>query len=223
MGPAWIRIRSTIPLEYEQLAMHNYSLLYYAAAARQEIEKDRRRIAAGKYPRPELAFFMMQICVERAIDLQRIARKIFCALAIRHKLPKHPKSLYEAIGAFRNAFAHDPILGRATAHGREMLPPPERLPKKGRPLLWRETADMSVNCMIDGLAYQERLWQELASFLQEQWASLAEAFLQVRQQPKFVADLGLAAFLPICQVPNAASPSGPRAASGTIVARSDSN
>ena len=221
-GPAWIRIRSTIPSEYEQLAMHNYSLLYYAAEARQGIREDRRRVAAGKYPRPERVFIMLQICVERAVDLQRIAREILCALAIRHKLPRHPKSLYEAIGAYRNAFAHDPILGRAIAHGREMLPPRERLPKKGRPLLWRVTADMPANCMVDGIAHQEQLWQELANFLQEQWASLAKAFLEARQQPKFVTDLGLAAFLPI-RVPNAASPSTPRAASGTIIARSDSN
>lgn len=220
-GSVWTRLRSTIPQAYEQLAMHNYSLFYYAAVARQSIDGDRRRLASGDYPHPERVFFALQACIENAKHLQYIARDILRGLLIAPELPRHPGHLYKEIGAYRNAFTHDPVLGRAVDHGRELLPSPELLPRRGRPLLWRDVAAIPSGHMIDCIECEDRCWQGLTTFFQTQWAALTDVFVQARQYPKFLADLGLAAFLPIRLISNTASLAGPSAASGTIIARSD--
>src|SRR4051794_14174062 len=56
VGPEWIRLRPNIPVEYERLAMHNYSLFYYSAMAYQGIQEDREALSSGKYPHPERVF-----------------------------------------------------------------------------------------------------------------------------------------------------------------------
>lgn len=153
VGPEWVRLRPNIPREYEILAMNNYSLFYYAATAREATDNDRRRVAGGKHPRPERVFFALQSCVDNAKELQKTARDILRDLGTRPELPKHPETLYRAIGAYRNAFTHNPLLGRAITHGRELLPPQAYLPKKRQPLLWSEVAQIPAKCMIDGLQY----------------------------------------------------------------------
>jgi hypothetical protein len=220
--PEWIRLRHSIPVEYEQLAMHNYSLFYYAATAWRAIEHDRNRLASRAYPHPERIFAAMQACVEQAKPLQTLARNILRRVGVdRPKLPKHPQELYEAVGTYRNAFAHDPVLGRAVDQGRELLPPKDRLPKDGSPLLWRDSAAIPTAEMIDGLSLEDDLWRQFAQFLQTQWKALDEAFVGARKHDTFVRDLGLQGLLPIRREPVAPSLLGPLAASGTIVARSD--
>lgn len=221
--PDWIRLRATIPADYERLAMHNYSLFYYAATAWRAIADDRRRLAAGAYPHPERFFAAMQACVEHAKPLQELARDILRSVGVdKPKFPKHPQDLYGTIGAYRNAFAHNPVLGRGVHQGRDLLPPLRLLPKKGSPMLWRDAATIPAAEMIDGITLEEELWQRLAEFLQAQWASLAEAFIEARNHDKFIEDLGLNGFLPIRCAPSAASLAGPVGASGTvIIARSD--
>ena len=204
--------------------MRNYSLFYYAATARRAIENDRKRLDSGAYPHPERIFAAMQACVEQAKPLQILARNILRGVGIdRPKFPKHPQDLYETIGAYRNAFAHDPVLGRAVDQGRELLPPLHRLPKDGSPMLWRDAAAIPTSEMIDGLKLEEDLWQQLAEFLQAQWKSLTEAFIEARKHDKFIEDLGLKGRLPIRCAPADASLAGPMAASGIIVARSDAH
>jgi hypothetical protein len=221
-GPQWIRLRQSIPVEYEQLAMHNYSLFYYAATAWRAIEHDRKRLASGEYPHPERIFTAMQSCVEQAKPLQTLARNILRRVGVdRPELPKHPQDLYETVGTYRNAFAHDPVLGRAVDHGRELLPPKDRLPKNGSPLLWRDAAAIPTAEMIDSLSFESDLWRQLAQFLQTQWKALAEAFVEGREHDTFVQDLGLRRVLPIRCEPIAPSLVGPLAASGIIVAHSD--
>lgn len=51
--------------------------------------------------------------------------------------------------------------------------------------------------MIDGIDLADRLWSTFSRFLQTQWLSLAEAFVQARQCAKFREHLGLNALLPI--------------------------
>jgi hypothetical protein len=221
-GPQWIRLRESIPVDYEQLAMHNYSLFYYAATTWRAIEHDRGRLTSRAYPHPERIFAAMQACVEQAKPLQTLARNILRRVGVdRPKLPKHPQDLYETVGTYRNAFAHDPVLGRAVDQGRELLPPRDRLPKDGSPLLWRDAAAIPTAEMVDGLAFESDLWGHLAQFLQTQWKALAEAFVEAREHDTFVRDLGLRGVLPIRCEPVAPSLVGPLAASGTIVARSD--
>jgi hypothetical protein len=220
-GPEWIRLRAGIPREYEQLAMHNYSLFYFAATARRSIDENRQFLLAGAYPHPERTFFALQASVEQAKELQNQARKLLLALGMKVKLPKHPESLYQSIRSYRNAFTHDPVLGRAVGHGRELLPPHDRLPQDGSPFLWSDAARIPAGEMIDGSVLENEIWQEFSIFLQTQWTVLMEAFVEVRQNAKFRADLDLATLLPICNVPPALSLAGSRAASGDFVARSD--
>jgi hypothetical protein len=197
-APGWIRLRSTIPCKYEQLAMHNYSVFYFAATARQAIDEDCQRLASGGYPHPERVFVALQASVERARDLQNLARRILLDLGIKWKFPKHPESLYTTIRLYRNALAHDPVLGRAIGHGRELLPPEARRPTERQTfLLWRHTALIPTSEMIDGCKLEHRLSSDLSIFLQKQWESLSDAFVQARQCNKFLTDLGLTTLLPI--------------------------
>jgi hypothetical protein len=222
-GPEWIRLRPSIPVEYEKMAMHNYSAFYYAASAWRVIEDDRERLASGAYPQPERFFAAMQACVEQAKALQRLARNILRRVGIdRPKLPKHPDGLYKTIGAYRNAFAHSPVLGRAVAQSRELLPPENRLPKNGI-LLWRDAAAIPTEELIDGLKLENDLWGRLAEFLQAQWKALTEAFIEARKQEQFIKDLGLRALLPIGCASSSPSLAVPQAASGTLVASSDAH
>jgi hypothetical protein len=196
----WIQARASIPCAYERLAMHNYSLFYFAAKARQAIDEDRQRLASENYPHPETAFFLLQASVEHAQELQRIARdEILCHLGIRRRFPKHPEPLYKTIRIYRNAFTHNPVLGRRVSHDREFLPPETHLPKRehDRYPPWRDTASIPTTEMIDLLDLEEDLWRRLSAFLQNQWEHLTEAFVQARQCPKFIADLRLGHLLPI--------------------------
>lgn len=220
----WIRLRTPIPQTYEELAMRNYSLFYYAATARRAIQNDRKRLDSRAYPHPEHIFAAMQASVEQAKKLQALARKILRSVGIdRPKFPKQPQTVYETIGAYRNAFAHDPVLGRGVNQGRELLPPPRRLPKDGSPMLWRDAAAIPTSEMIDGLQLEEELWQHLADFFQAQWQSLTEAFIAARKHDKFIEDLSLQGLLPIRCTPPDNFLAGPIAASGTIIARSDAH
>lgn len=148
MGAAWIRLRTDIPEQYELLAMHNYSLFYYAAIARQAIDEDRRRLQAGEYPQPERFFSASQICSDRSKNLQNLASVLLHEVGIDWKFPKQPESVYQTVAAYRNAFAHDPVLGRAIDQGRELLPPEHLLPEKGKPLLWRTTSKIPSSQMV---------------------------------------------------------------------------
>jgi hypothetical protein len=223
-GPDWIRLRAKIPPEYERLAMHNYSLFYYAATARRAIDDDRKRLGSGAYPHPERIFTAMQACVEQAQPLLILARKVLRQIGIgRPKFPKHPQDLYETIGAYRNAFAHDPVLGRAVDQGRELLPPQHRLPKDKNPLLWSDAAAIPTAEMVDGLKLEEDLYQQLSNFLQALWKSLAMVFIEARQYEQFIEDLGLKGLLPIrcASIPSLAGPIG--ASGAIVVARSDTH
>jgi hypothetical protein len=223
-SPDWIRLRTAIPPAYEELAMRNYSLFYYAATARRAIKHDRKRLGSGAYPHPERIFAAMQASVEQAKPLQTLARNILRSIGVeRPKFPKQPQALYETIGAYRNAFAHDPVLGRAVDQGRELLPPRHRLPQDRSPMLWRDAAAIPTSEMIDGLKLEEELWQQLAEFFQAEWKSLTEAFIEARKHDKFIDDLGLKGLLPIRCTPPDDSLAGPMAASGIVVARSDAH
>jgi uncharacterized protein YbdZ (MbtH family) len=197
--PKWIQARVTIPSEYEQLAMHNYSMFYFAARARQAIGEDRQRVASRNYPHPEIVFFYLQASVEKTKRLQPCAEKILDRLGVGWTPPNQFEDLCQ-IRLYRDAFAHDPVLGRTIEQGRELLP---RLRKTGEKskrrekfLLWRETAAIPAGDWIDEFELEERLWQDFSAFLQDQWRSLTEAFVQARQCPEFIADLRLGHLLP---------------------------
>jgi hypothetical protein len=143
-APEWIRLRPTIPADYERLAMHNYSVFYHAAIGKRALEEDRARFAAGIYPRPEQILVAMKSAMEKDKKLQFVARGILKVLGIDCKrFPNRPEALHQTIGAYRNAFARNPVLGRAVDHKGELLPPKDRLPKREADLvlLWSETVD----------------------------------------------------------------------------------
>ena len=191
-APDWIRLRPTVPCAYERLATHDYSLFYFAATARQAIDDDRNCFESGSHPHPERAFSALFAATEHAKKLRHSASEILCGLGIHPNFPKHPERLYRTIRSYRRALTHDPVLGRATDHGRELLPPEERLPNSDKTfLLSREIATIPASDMVDGFKLQDELWQELAAFLQGQWTALTKAFMEARQSDKFLTDLGL--------------------------------
>jgi hypothetical protein len=221
-GSEWMRLRPSIPIEYEKLAMHNYSVLYYLATARRVISENGMRLASGGHPLPEQTFLALQAAVEQTKTLKSCAVRILVGLGLRPKIiPKRPEALYRTIGAYRNALTHDPVLGRAVSHGRELLPPENLLPKQGKPLLWRDAAKIPTNKMVDGLQLENELWQRFAESVQELWSALAQEFVLARAVDKFRAELGLSSLLPIRRPIEPASVHGPISVSGFISARSD--
>lgn len=216
----WIRLRPGIPRKYETLAMSNYSVLYYAASALQEIDNGRSEIALGRYCRPELVFFQLQVCVENMKRLLSTARALLRELNVNCRLPKQPQNCFQTIGAYRNAFSHDPVLGRAATHRRELIPPAHMLPKtrkKDEFLLWSDTDKIPEKEMADCLKCQEQLWNQLAAFMQKMWESLSECFLRARTEDKFIKDVGLSRLLPICSPVGILSTASPFTASGTFI------
>lgn len=213
-SPEWIRLRPTIPVHYEKLAMHNYSLLYYMANARHEINQDQNRLKSGEFPCPEKVFFALQASVEQSKHLLESARNILARIGVYDRFPKHPEDLYQTIGLYRNALAHDPVLGRSIDSGRHLFPRQAHLKRK-QPLLWRETEHIPADEMVDLLWLEEQIWLDFATFLQELWRSLAAAFRKARVSPNFVSDIGLPAGLPVSESTVLLSVTNPFAASGT--------
>ncbi len=124
------------------------------------------------------------------------------------------------IGAYRNAFAHDPVLGRAVSHRRELVPPASMLPKTQRGddfLRWSETDKIPIDQMVDCVELIEGLWGILVRFLQASWGALANAFTTARTEDKFIMDLRLADFLPIRLALGDLTTANPFAASGTLI------
>jgi hypothetical protein len=193
----WIHLRSTVPCAYERLAMHSYSLFYFAATAWEAIDDNRERLASNKYQHPERTFFALHAATDHATKLRSCARKILSGLDIQWKFPKHkrqhPDALYYTIKLYRNAFTHDPVLGRGLRNGQEFLPPAVRLPQSEKEpcLSWRQIASIPLSDMVNGLELQEKLWHKLAIFLQNQWGCLTQAFVEARKSAKFLEDVGL--------------------------------
>src|SRR5262249_47909256 len=160
---------------------------YYMATARRVIDENRARLAAGNYPHPEQTFLALYAAVEQAKKLRKCADTILRKLGLDPKLPKHPQKTHETIRLYRNALAHDPVLGRAVGHQRELLPPEDLLPKEDRLLLWSKTAMIPKEKMVDGQALQERLWREFAVALQELWSAMAREFIAARENEMFRA------------------------------------
>lgn len=200
--------------------MSNYSALYYAASAVEQMKENDARIASGRHYRPELVFVYLETCIENAKRLQGTARVLLAGLGVKCKLPKHPDACYQTVGAYRNAFTHDPILGRAATHGRELIPPAGMLPKTRKKddfLRWSDTEKIPSGQMVDCSKCQEELWRKLSDFLQDTWGSLASAFMTLRTEDEFIKDVNLSTLLPIRVSLGNVSTTSPFSASGTII------
>lgn len=201
----WIMLRDGLPAEYESLLLANYSTFYHCVVAHEQIEIGRRAKADHGFNHPELFFFSAKACLENLKGLHGGAGELLRRANITPSLPKSPDKLIHAITSYRDVFAHRSHLGRGSQHGRGLIPKLEHLPKsKNDPKLrWSYTMGLGVNEMTDSLDYQSALWEELATYLQEFWKGLADAFEAFRLDSTFVADVKLEQFLPI--YPNIAS------------------
>ena len=136
-------------------------------------------------------------------------------------LPTFPKSLVDEFTSYRNVFAHRPLLGRGSHHGREMILEVGRLPLKGDPFpRWSSTMALPSTGMTDSIDYQAGLWKELADYLQGMWKEFTSGFTALRTEDAFIDDAGLRPFLPIySSIGTSALPStaNPFAASGALV------
>src|SRR5207247_10913147 len=85
-------------------------------------------------PRPS---FSLSAPARRMRAHSELRRFVFIG-AIKIGLTPEPPGPNKTIRTYRNAFTHNPVLGRAVSHGRELLPPEAKLPTRTRPLLWRD-------------------------------------------------------------------------------------
>lgn len=216
----WIRMRSGLPREFEDFAMRNYSVYYYAAATTEHIKLNRELLAQGRHCRPELTFALLQICLDNCKAWQSLARDILRRFSVNPRLPKYPEDWYRIVGIYRNAFLHDPILGRAVSHGRECVPPPEKLPrgrKKTDFIRWSEIEHIPTAEMVDCLELLDKIWDGVTSFLQNSWDVLTNAFTQIRTLDTFIEAVGLTRLLPIRLNLGGLSTAVPFAASGAVI------
>src|ERR1035441_10699560 len=113
-----------------------------------------------------------------------------------------------------------PPLARAVTHGRELVPPPDMLPRTRRKddfLRWSDTERIPTDQMVDCSKCQEELWEKLSDFLQDTWGTLASAFMTARTKDEFIQDVSLSALLPIRVALGNLSTTSPVSASGTII------
>lgn len=216
----WLRLRTGIPA-YEELAMRNYSAFYYTATAWMALDDERERMTVGHHPQPEIFFLRLQSVIEQAKAVPGCARTILHRLGQAPNFPKHPERLYQTVSDYCNAFIHNPVLGRATTYSRELLPPHNRVSKKGKILLWSEAVTIPETELVDGIAFCEDLWNKFVSFLQKQSEALAREFTLVRDEEQFRTDLGLHTLLPIQISPSPELSLNAIAPSGIFFARSD--
>lgn len=217
---SWFRLRHHLPRVYEDVAMSNYSVLYYAASAFEQIGVVRSQIGLNQHSQLELPFFFLQVCVENVKTLHSTSRQLLGRLHAPCNLPKHPEKVYRVIGAYRNAFTHDPVIGRATTHGREMIPPVEMLPRTGANrqfLRWSQTEAIPSERMVDGLEYLEGIWSQLTEFLQKLWSALSACFETARDTETFQRETGLWSLSSDPLIVGMPSMVNPYAASGTII------
>lgn len=217
---SWFRLRRHLPRVYEDVAMSNYSVLYYAASAFEQIGIVRSQIGLNQHSQLELPFFLLQVCVESLKTLHSTSRQLLGRLHAPSNLPKHPEKVYRVIGAYRNAFTHDPVMGRATTHGREMIPPVEMLPRTGANrqfLRWSQTEAIPSERMVDGLLCLEGIWNQLAEFLQKLWSTLSACFEMARTTEAFQRETGLSSLSSGPLIVGMPSMVNPYAASGTFV------
>jgi hypothetical protein len=217
---SWFRLRHHLPRVYEDVAMSNYSVLYYAASAFEQIGVVRSQIGLNQHSQLELPFFFLQVCVENVKTLHSTSRQLLGSLHAPCNLPKHPEKVYRVIGAYRNAFTHDPVMGRATTHGREMIPPVEMLPRTGANrqfLRWSQTEAIPSERMVDGLEYLEGIWNQLTEFLQKLWSALSACFETARDTETFQRETGLWSLSSDPLIVGMPSMVNPYAASGTII------
>ena len=217
---SWFRLRRHLPRVYEDVAMSNYSVLYYAVSAFEQIGIVRSQVGLNQHSQLELPFFLLQVCVENVKTLHSTSRQLLGRLHAPCNLPKHPEKVYRVIGAYRNAFTHDPVMGRATTHGKEMIPPVEMLPRTGANrqfLRWSQTEAIPNERMVDGLECLEGIWNQLTEFLQELWFALSACFKTAHATEAFQRETGLWSLSSDPLIVGMPSMVNPYAASGTII------
>jgi hypothetical protein len=217
----WVMVRPCLEDKYESLLMANYSTFYHCVVANTRFEAARKAKNERGFSHPELFFFSAKACIDNLLSFREQAHAILREAGIVQTLPASPKDLFEEISSYRNVFAHRPLLGRGSHHGREMILEVDRLPSRDDPFpRWSSTMTLSSTGMTDSIDYQAGLLRDLAAYLQRMWKAFTVGFTALRIENAFIDDVALRAFLPIygsigiSAIPSATNPF---AASGALV------
>ena len=217
----WIRLRPGLPRQYEDLAMSNYSALYYAASAAEQMRENDARIESGRHYRPELVFFYLGSCIENAKKLRGTARLVLGRIGVKCELPKHPDAtrllLPTEMPLRMTRFLDVPQRTAETDSAAGYV----AKNKKDDFLRWSDSEKIPTEQMVDCSKCQEELWTKLSDFLQDTWGSLAGAFMTARTQDEFIKDVNLSALLPIRVLLGNLHTTSPFSASGTIIHGND--
>jgi hypothetical protein len=206
-------VRPGLKDKYESLLMANYSTFYHCIVAYTRLEAGRKAKEERGFGHPELFFLSAKACIDNLISFREQAHAMLRGVGIVQTLPPWPQKRIEEIISYRNVFAHRPLLGRGSHHGREMILEAGRLPQKGDPFpLWSSIMTLPAKGMTDSINYQAGLWRDLAAYLQGMWREFKNGFTALRIEDAFIDDAGLRPFLPIHRnvgssaVPSAANP-----------------
>lgn len=217
----WVMVRQGLNDKYESLLMANYSTFYHCVVAYTRLEAGRKAKEERGFAHPELFFFSAKACIDNLVSFREQAHAMLREAGIVQTLPPCPKNLFEDTSSYRNVFAHRPLLGRGSHHGREMILEVDRLPVKDDPFpRWSSTMTLPTTGLTDSIDYQAGLWKDLAAYLQGVWKEFTDGFTTLRIEDAFIDDVGLRPFLPIYRsigfsaIPSTANA---HAASGALV------
>jgi hypothetical protein len=158
----WSRLRADIPLGFEKMAMHHYSIFYFLARATERL----RATDVAFYA--EDVFYLLDTCGDNLARFREKVRQIVDYLSgprpFWAKEPKHECPAIREIAEYRNAMLHNAVLGRAVGKGREYLPVLSRLPEVEDS--WRQTEKLSESDWVDARLLLEKLQRDLCGYLQ---------------------------------------------------------
>ena len=198
----WIRIRDDVRPELETIAMASYSAFYFLGRAWAEVQQE-----VGKMPIvdsfcPEDVFALLDSSAENRRGLLMASKKFLSKWTLWNdslcRCEQKPTCL-RAIRDYRNAFLHNPVLGRAASRSRELIPKPEIVKQVCRS--WRKASQLPESKLVDVREKENDLWNELADHMRGCWRSLAETFISARQVEEFPKLLGIESFFPIRPAP----------------------
>jgi hypothetical protein len=198
----WIRFRSAIPKNYEQLSMAHYSVFYFLGRASKRLSEE---TTAFEYP--EDVFFLLHSVddnFKRFMEsMNAIGRdcgiEVFEPKLINQLSKEHPS--FKEISDYRNVLLHNPILGRGVEDGRVYLPKwsedESKSPLERVRTSWIEAAKLSRDNLISTNDLFGRLMVEVCNVLETSWKRALDAVRQPSFGEKIVRVLRLRKNFPL--------------------------
>jgi len=168
-SPEWIQLRTEVPPVYEKISMRQYSAFYFLGRAAKRFAQEK----AGAVKHPEDIFFLLQAVKENFNCFRQLIDALGKSFGIAPIFTTAVNDLppFHEVSEYRNAFLHNPVIGRAVDGDRMYLP---KWNKSGGPLRramvsWRAAQRLLPEDLINTADLLERLINEVRNSLEDAW------------------------------------------------------